>query len=208
VADRLLDVAALGVLIGVGAAASRGVLPDWAARVTTILLVVAALTLALFAPLALRRPLASWPRRLRRPVGRALVTLRRLGRHPAAAARAFALSLAIQSAFVLLNVWIGRSVGIAVPAAVWFVAWPLAKVAGLVPVSLGGIAVRDVAFGALLVPLGVPMATGVVAHLVWQSVMVAGALTAGLAWWLLSRAAGKRADVRTLRDLAPHRGHG
>jgi hypothetical protein len=206
VADRLLDVAALATLIAGGALAARGVLPDWAARVTTILLVVGAATAVLFAPLALRRRLARWPRRLRRPVGRTLVTLRRLSRHPGAAAGAFTLALAIQGSFVLLNVWIGHAVGIALPVGVWFVAWPLAKVAGLVPVSLGGLAVRDAAFGALLVPLGVPMATGVVAHLVWQSVMIAGALAAGAAWWLLSRG-GAPVSLRGLATLAPRRGH-
>jgi uncharacterized membrane protein YbhN (UPF0104 family) len=137
------------------------------------------------------------------------VALRELARHPRAALGAAALSLAIQSLFVLLNVWIGRAVGIDLPLRIWFVAWPLAKVAGLVPISLGGLAVRDATFGALLVPLGVPMATGVVAHLVWQSVNIAGGFAGGAVWWLLSRPERQEArSWRALLSAVPRHGHG
>jgi uncharacterized membrane protein YbhN (UPF0104 family) len=207
VADRVIDIATLTVLIAVGAVFARGALPGWAAEVTTAGLVVALGAALLAAPLLLWMPLRRWPRRLRRPVGRSLVSLRELARHPSAAVGASVLSFGIQSLFVLLNVWIGRTVGINLPLGVWFVAWPLAKVAGLVPISLGGIAVRDATFGALLVPLGVPMATGVVAHLIWQSVNVAGGLTGGLAWWALSRRLEGARSWRSLVAFAPRRKH-
>jgi uncharacterized membrane protein YbhN (UPF0104 family) len=200
--DRLIDVATLALLIGVGAVLSRGALPGWGGEVLTAAIAVS-LALVLFAaPFVLRRPLAAWPRRLRRPIGRGLVALRHIAQSPGRAALAVLLSVAIQSTFVLLNVWIGTSIGIHLALPLWFMAWPLAKVAGLMPISLGGLAVRDATFGALLVPLGVPMARGVVAALVWQTVMIAGGLLGGVAWWLLSRAATRGgADWREL--LAP-----
>jgi hypothetical protein len=92
----------------------------------------------------------------------------------------------IQSFFVILNAWVGRSIGIGIPVAVWFLVWPLAKVAGLLPISLGGLAVRDATFAALLVPVGVPMALGVVASLIWQSVLIVGGLLAGVLWWVIT----------------------
>lgn len=209
VADRVIDILTLAVLITAGAIVARGALPGWAARTTTAALAAALAGLLLAVPLILRTPLRRWPHRVRRPVGRSLVALRELARHPRAAAGAFALSLTIQSLFVLLNVWIGRGVGIDLPLRVWFVAWPLAKVAGLVPISLGGLAVRDATFGALLVPLGVPMATGVVAHLIWQSVNIAGGLAGGAVWWLLSRPAGGEArSWHALVTAAPRHEHG
>ena len=58
-------------------------------------------------PFVLRRPLAKWPRKLRRPLGRALVALRHLAQKPGYALMALGISLSIQSLFVLLNVWIG-----------------------------------------------------------------------------------------------------
>src|SRR5262249_33866997 len=116
------------------------------------------------------------------------------------------ISLLIQSLFVMLNVWIGAQIGIRLALPLWFMAWPLAKVAGLMPISLGGLAVRDATFGALLVPLGVPMARGVVAALVWQTVVIAGGLLGGVAWWSLTRAQSGGASFREL--LAPARTHG
>jgi hypothetical protein len=89
----------------------------------------------------------------------------------------------MQGGFVLLNAWIGKSIGVSVPLAVWFLVWPLAKLAGLLPISLGGLGVRDATLGALLVPAGVPLALGVVASLIWQSILIAGGLLAGALWY-------------------------
>ena len=197
--DRVIDVGTLAILITGGAIASRGALPGWGGEVLTVALAIGFGVAVLAIPFVLRRPLAKWPRKVRRPLGRALVALRHLAQRPALALAALATSLSIQTLFVLLNVWIGAQLGIALPLAIWFMAWPLAKVAGLMPISLGGLAVRDATFGALLVPLGVAMATGVVAALVWQTVMIAGGLLGGLAWWLLTRM--KTHSGASFRDL-------
>lgn len=204
--DRLIDIGTLAILIAGGALFAREVLPGWGAQVITVGLVLGVAVTALALPIVLRRPLVKWPRKLRRPVGRALVALRHLSRRPAPALLALLISLAMQSAFVLLNVWIGESIGIHLPLPVWFMAWPLAKVAGLMPISLGGLAVRDATFGALLVPFGVPMAQGVVTALVWQTVMIGGGLIGGLAWWLLGRREGGASSFREL--VLPARSHG
>lgn len=189
IGDRLCDVLALAVLAAGGAWLARAELPGWRADVIAVVLAAGIVGALLFLPLALRRPLRAWPRRIRRPVGRALVALRRLAGAPAAALGVFALSLTIQTSFVLLNAWIGRTVGIDVALSAWFFAWPVAKVAGLLPISLGGLGVRDAAFGAALASFGVPMAAGVAASLVWETVLVAGGLLAGTAWLVLSRSA-------------------
>ncbi|MDQ3697858.1 MAG: flippase-like domain-containing protein [Gemmatimonadota bacterium] len=189
IADRVIDIGTMGLLIAAGALLSRDELPGWGAQAVVILLVTGVVSAALFLPLALRRPLVAWPRKVRRSVGRALVALRRLSRSPGSAAVAVALSIAIQSLFVVLNAWIGRAVGIDVPLSVWFLAWPLAKVAGLMPISLGGIAVRDAALAGLLAPFGVPLARGAVAGLLWQTINMAGGLFGGIVWWVLGRRA-------------------
>ena len=88
---------------------------------------------------------------------------------------------------MLLNAWLGRSVGIEVNLAVWFLIWPLAKLASLLPISLGGLAVREASLAALLLPFGVPMARSVVCSLLWQTVLIAGGLLGGLVWLVLSR---------------------
>ncbi len=193
--DRLCDMLALTLIAAAGAFFARGALPGWGADVLGALLVVGVGGAAIVAPLALRRPLASWPKRLRRPIGRSLVASRRLTRAPRAALLVFGFSLAIQSGFVLLNAWIGYTIGIEVPLGVWFFAWPLAKVAGLLPVSIGGLGVRDATLGATLVSFGVPMAEGVVASLIWQTVLIAGGLIAGGLWLLLG---GREGAARSI----------
>lgn len=191
IGDRLCDVLALAILATAGALMARAALPGWGPDLVVVLAVVGFVGAVLFVPLALRRPLRAWPARIRRQVGRTLVALRRLARAPGIALSVIGLSLTIQTTFVLLNAWLGRSVGIDVPLAVWFFAWPTAKVAGLLPVSLGGLGVRDATLGAALVPFGVPMASGVAVSLVWQTVLVAGGLLAGGLWMSLGRASGE-----------------
>ena len=202
VADRLLDVMALAVLISAGALAAPALLPgatSWGVAGIVVLGAAAGLVAVWVAG---RRPLGSWPPRFRRRIGRTLVGLRRLRRYPRVTARAFAISLGIQAGFVLLNAAIGKAVGIDVPVIAWFLVWPLAKVAALLPISLGGLGLRDATLGALLVPLGVPMALGVVASLVWQSVLIAGGLIAGGAWLALGRegAGSVRQELRAIRQ--------
>jgi uncharacterized membrane protein YbhN (UPF0104 family) len=82
---------------------------------------------------------------------------------------------------------------------VWFLVWPLAKLAGLLPISLGGLAVREATLAALLAPFGVPIALGVVCSLLWQTVLIAGGLLGGLAWLGLGRRGPDAAAP--LRDL-------
>jgi len=101
--------------------------------------------------------------------------------------------------FVVLNIFIGQSLGIDVAGAVWFFTWSLAKVAALVPISLGGLAVRDAAFAALIAPFGVPLTTGVVASLIWQSIVISGGLAAGALSLVLGEDARSALRLRAAR---------
>jgi hypothetical protein len=49
----------------------------------------------------------------------------------------------------------------------------------MLPVSLGGLGVRDAALTTLLVPFGVPAAFGLVASLAWNTVLIGGTVIAG-----------------------------
>ena len=197
-ADRLLDIATMGILIAGGLLAARESIPGAGGEAATALVLVVAGGAALFLPLAIRRPIRSWPRKARRPIGRILVALRRLSRSPGSAALAFVLSQAIQALFVLLNAWIGRSIGIDVSIGVWFIAWPLAKLAALLPISIGGLVVREAALAGVLSQFGVPVALGTVAGLLWQTVNFSGGLFGGLVWWALGlRSSGADADSTT-----------
>lgn len=187
VMDRLTDMLSLAILVTAGGLLVGGSESGWIGRVLMVAALVGVALLALLLPLLMRHPLSRWPRRLRRPVGRGLVGLRQLRRRPGTAALGLALSLAIQGSFVLLNAWLGKSIGIEVGLPVWFLVWPLAKIASLAPISLGGLAVREASLAALLLPFGVPVAQSVVCSLLWQTVLIGGGLMGGLLWLVLHR---------------------
>lgn len=185
--DRITDMLSLAILVTTGGLLAHGRLTGWTGQVLTVTMFCVAGIVLLVMPLLVRRPLHRWPRKLRRPISRGLVGLRQLWRRPRAAALGLMLSLAIQGSFVLLNAWLGASVGIHVGLAVWFFVWPLAKIASLMPISLGGLAVREASLAALLLPFGVPVAQSVVCSLLWQTVLISGGLLGGLVWLALHR---------------------
>lgn len=200
IADRLIDLGSLALLIGVGALFAGAEIADWAGPLVALVAIVGLGAGVLLLPLALRRPLSRWPRRFRRHVARGLVALRHLNRRPQLALLALGLSLSMQSAFILITAWLGHTVGAHAPLWAWFVVWPLAKAAGMLPVSLGGFGVRDAALTSLLVPFDVPAAYGLVVALAWNSVLIGGALVAGALAWLLRpggrwRSGAETADV-------------
>jgi uncharacterized membrane protein YbhN (UPF0104 family) len=207
IVDRLIDTLTLVVLMFVGAALAHGALPGVWATGLRAALAIGVVGLAVFVPLAWRRPLARWPKRLRRPMGRSLVALRKLARSPGPAIAAALLSLAIQSSFVLINVALGTRLGISVPLAAWFLVWPLAKIASLAPISLGGLAVREASLAALLVPFGVPVALGVLSSLVWQTLLIAGGLLSGLVWLALRRRPSARSHALGIGSATASRPH-
>ena len=87
--------------------------------------------------------------------------------------------------------WIlARASGLDLPAAVWFFAWPLAKLIAIVPVSLAGLGVREASLAGLLAPLGADPATVVAVGLLWQSVLLATGLAGGLVLLLVGRNRG------------------
>jgi uncharacterized membrane protein YbhN (UPF0104 family) len=124
-----------------------------------------------------------------------MVSMRRMARRPLAALGVFALSLAIQSWFVLLNAWLGRAIGIDVPLAYWFLAVPLTKAVTLAPVSLGGLGVREATLAGLLGLVGVSASDGAAASFLWQSVVYSGGLLGGLVWFALGLRRGARTGL-------------
>ncbi len=183
-ADRTIDTATVAFLVALGAVLARHALPLWAVRLLAVTIGAGVVAGAAALIVAARMPIRRWPHRLRRPVGRGLVALRRLRRQPGIAVGALALSIVIQISFVALGARLGASMGVTIPFGAWLFAWSLAKLSGLVPISLGGLAVRDATLAALLVPFGVPAAYGVVVSLAWQSVLIAGGLISGVFWWV------------------------
>ncbi|MCC6407406.1 MAG: flippase-like domain-containing protein [Planctomycetes bacterium] len=191
--ERLIDTFALLVLIVVGALLCRESFPGWAQQTLIVAVVVGLGGALLFLPLVLRVKLERWPKKLRRPIAKTLVSLRRLARRPAAALAILALSLVLQSWFVVLNAWLGAGIGVELPLATWFFAIPFTKAVTLVPISFGGFGLREKTLAGLLLAIAaVPEALGAASSILWQTVLVATGLLCGLLFFVLGLRASSR----------------
>lgn len=194
-ADRLIDTVALVGIAGSAAmfypGRTRGSL---AALLVTIGLL---LSLGVLTGLILvhRTPADRLPGRLSQVVARVRDALDALYAAPAKAASALGISLLVQGGFVGLNIALARSIGIELDPAAWMLAWPLAKLVALLPVSLGGIGVREVALAAFLAPFGVEAALAVAQSLAWEAVLIMAGLLAGV----FTLALGGSLSLRALR---------
>ena len=89
---------------------------------------------------------------------------------------AFCVTALVQSAFVLTNIWMAGALGLDVGVAPWFIAWPLSKLVAVLPISLGGIGVREAALVSLLAPYGAPSPIVFASGLLWQGVLIVSGL--------------------------------
>jgi len=193
VADRLIDCVALLTLaaagaftMGAGPAASRSVLIAAAAFLG--LGTAAAVTLVM---VIARRPGSGLLQRLA-----AAAVL--MGARPWLPVVSLVLSLFVQFIFLTINMQLGVSVGVNVPLAGWLVAWPLAKLVALAPISLAGLGVREAALVAFMRPFGAPAAAVTAAGLLWQAVLVTGGL---IGWLVGSSTAARRTEPSAVRTL-------
>lgn len=192
--DRVADLTAL-VAIALTATVFVGAsdrIPLHALPIAAGLLALGAVTGALTLRFVVRsRLVRRLPRKLARRVLEVSGAARAMGRRPLRSAGGWVACVAIQSGFVLVNMTLGESLGLHLSAELWFLLWPLAKVAAMLPLSFGGLGVREAAFAALVAPFG-PESLAVAQSLVWQSVLIVGGLSAGGFWMASSRGGGVR----------------
>jgi uncharacterized membrane protein YbhN (UPF0104 family) len=188
VVDRALDCSALLLLAGAGMLITGG--SEMSRRL--VLLVGAAGLAAAAAAAVLGLLVLKASGRRSGLVGRLAIAARQLAARPALPLVCLLLSLGVQTMFVIINVRLGLAVGVDVLFAGWLVAWPLAKLVALVPISLAGLGVREAALVAFLRPFGAAAAPVAAAGLLWQSVLFAG----GLVGWLAGAAVPTHAPAR------------
>ena len=200
--DRLLDTISLAAVAGVGVLLLPGALNERHRRAFIMLAVVFALA---FAAIFVALKVIPW-RRLPFKIRRLLVKLRRAGRSMASQPHYVAVSLLlgviIQTGLLFLSAAIASACGLHVSFRVWLLVWPLAKLLALVPLTLGGLGIREAGLAALLAPFGVPAALSVATGLAWESIIIAGGLVAGLFSFLIGGTAFARSvlDVDQLRS--------
>jgi len=191
VVDRFLDVASQGTLVFIGLVLLPGSLPQqFSALARKILLIFAAVFLvSVGLVILLRRTLlAGRSRRFLRRLARLRHALRSLRERPHILIVGWLMGILIQGTFILLNALLAISCGLFLPLRVWLFAWPLAKIAGLLPLTQGGMGVREAVLVGLLLPFGAAAPLVLASGLVWEGIIVAGGLISGLIAFLLRRA--------------------
>ena len=112
-----------------------------------------------------------------------------LRRRPGRIVAALLLGMLLQVLLISLNAWLGDVVGIHISFVVWLFVWPLAKIAALLPVTQGGIGVREGALVILFQPFAVSSASAMATGLIFTAVVMIGGLVSGLLAFLLGRRA-------------------
>ena len=176
---RLIDFTGLVILAGVGAALLPNDLKMLGHNFLLPVVGVVVLGPLTLAALGFLIPARRLPRKLRR----LLVNLRRafrpMMRQPWYILVALALAVTLQGSLVLVNAWLGERCGLDCPLAVWLFVWPMAKLVAVLPITQGGVGVREAALAALFLPFGVPTTQALAVGLVYQSVIITSALLAG-----------------------------
>jgi uncharacterized membrane protein YbhN (UPF0104 family) len=86
------------------------------------------------------------------------------------------ISASVQIVFVLANVWLAHEAGALTALGPWFLAWSAAKLGAILPISLGGIGVREAALVAVLGAYGASGDAVLATGLLWEAAIVAGSL--------------------------------
>jgi uncharacterized protein (TIRG00374 family) len=195
VLDRFLDTSSLGVIILIGALFSRAALDrsDWSILLVLFVTIVAVI-IATFIFVVLPIP-SILPKKLIEFIKRIKDVIKRLVRNPHRAILGFLLAVLIQSSFVILSAILGKACGIELPLNVWFFAWPLAKLAAMIPISIGGLGVREMALAAFLNRFGIPLSSSVGLGLLWETVIVAGGIIGGF-FYLYAKKNISMSDMR------------
>ena len=177
--DRLFDVAGLLAIVLASVLWMPGLLDETSRQLFRGLLLVAGIAVALGLGLRMLLPARRLPYKVRRLLVRVRCAIHAVVRRPHRVLLAIGLGIALQACLVLMNAWLGSACGLRLAPGAWFFAWPLAKIASMLPVSLGGLGVREAALVSLLIPFGADAASVVAAGLAFEAVIIAGGLASG-----------------------------
>lgn len=194
--DRILDMTVLVAMAAFGAVLVPEALSPSSRRIFEA---VGALVVAIVAGLVLLvalLPARRFSYRMRRHLVRLREARQSTSRRPHYVFLALALGLVIQTSFVLLTIRIAVASSLVLPLRAWLLAWPLAKLSALAPITQAGIGVREAALAALLAPFGARPVLTVAVGLAWEAIIISGGLLAGLFALLARRlAVAQRATV-------------
>ena len=205
--DRLVDLAALSCVAGIGALLIPEALQPQSRQAFVVAVagvgggLVVLLIVVMIAVTVV--PAGRFSYRIRRHLVRLRRASRSMFREPQRVLLALAIGITVQTSFVLLTSVIASACGLPLPLRVWLFVSPLAKLAALLPVTQGGLGVREAALVALAAPFGAAPAITIAVGLVWEAIIIGGGLIAGLISFSLGRTAASDVTLMTY-DVPRH----
>jgi uncharacterized protein (TIRG00374 family) len=188
IADRLIDSIGLLILAVGGLVFTLDEFPSGGTLLLSIIAILALAALAIAIGISthavILRRLKQWSR-LHKAAEKISAGIGALLREPGALLLCLGLSMAVQGAFIGVNIALAQAAGVAVPIAAWFFAWPLSKFIASLPLSLAGLGVREASLAGLLAPFSAAPASVVATGLLWQTILFATGLIGGAVLVLL-----------------------
>jgi uncharacterized membrane protein YbhN (UPF0104 family) len=183
VSDRISGLIALVLLASIAAAVDRGSLP------ANLRLLVGGLTVAMFTGLALLPYLARFSNKLRTLAMGLSLTRGHIGRWLGA----LGISFAVQALSTLQVALAGMALGLKIPLLGYAAVVPLVSLLTMLPISISGLGVREIALKLMLAPFGVPEAAAVALGLAWFGQTLVMGLLGGLVYLFIGTGAAPAA---------------
>lgn len=202
VIDRIVDFGGLLLLAVAGALLAPHAIQPQSRRIFVWFAVIAIAVVVMATVIMVAIPIRRLSFRMRRRVASLRRAARSMAARPGAVLAALCISLSSQLSFIGLSLALAGACGLHLPFRAWLFAWPLAKLSAAIPITQGGIGVREAALAALLVPFNAPPALAVAAGLAWEAVVVGGGFLAG-AFALIS---ARTAPVRSTHSMTTNGG--
>lgn len=193
--DRIQDLLALTIVAGIGALLLPQALDAQSRKIFLFLAAAFVVGCAGLAGLLAVLPARRFSFRIRRKIVRVRQAMRAVSRKPQIMLLSLSFGITLQIGLTLLNAWLADACGLHISWMVWLFVWPLSKIAAMMPISQGGIGVREAALVALLAPFGAPAALAFAAGLVFQTIIIGGGLLSGLIALALGRGSLLPADA-------------
>ena len=206
VIDRAQDVIGLGAIAGTGALLLPSALSPQSRKVFLVFAGVLALLGLVTVGILLTLPVRKFPFKIQRWMAKLRHAGRSMVGHSDRVLLCLGLGIVLQVSQIALNCWLGIACGMHVSFGVWLFAWPLAKISALLPLTQGGIGVREAALVALLVPFGVPGALSAAAGLMFEAISTIGSLLGGIVAFVVGRIPATRTN--SFPHLSAFESHG
>jgi len=200
--DRIQDLLALAIVAAIGAFLLPRELDAQSRRIFWFLAAAFLAGILGLLGLVAMLPARRFSFRIRRKIAEVRQGIRAGSRRPQIMLLSLSFGITLQIGLTLLNAFLADACGLHIAWTVWLFAWPLSKIAAMMPVSQGGIGVREATLVALLAPFGAPSALAFAAGLVFQTILIGGGLVSGLLAMVLGRG-----SLLSWRKTAPDRSH-